>query len=97
MNDELKNLALTILGMQTSIDKDCTLVSEILNRLSRFLRNAYTDRKNHLAGEVLRDCLDDAFSISILLFSMIDRDIEGVDDRLASEFEKLKKRYLGVQ
>ena len=95
MNDELKNLALTLKEMQASIDKDCTSVSEILNRLSRFLRSAYTDRKQHLTGEVLRSCLDDAFSISILLFSMIDRDIEGADDRLSSELEKLKTRYLG--
>lgn len=95
MNDELKNLALTIKNLQSSIESDYKSVSEILNRFARFLQNAYSDRKQHLTGEQLRLCLDDAFSISILLFSMIDRDIEGVDDRLSSELEKLKTRYLG--
>ena len=95
MNNELKELAVTLKEMQGLIDKDCTTVSEIITRLSRFIRSVYGDRKTHMTGEQLRLCLEDAFSISILLFSMIDTDVEGVDDRIASELSKLKIKYLG--
>lgn len=95
MNSELSELVKVIKEMQVPIEKDITMISEIISRFTRFLRNVYSDRKTHVSGEQMKLCLEDAFSISIILFAMIDKDTEGLDDKLSSEFEKLKIRYLG--
>jgi hypothetical protein len=96
MHNAVNGLAGTLKQMEEKIGTDRAEVAELINRLNRYITNAYEERVVSMSGEKYRTCLDDAFAISIALFRHIDTGTDGLDDKMAQELAKLRVKYLGM-
>ncbi len=92
---QLKNLENTLRELEPVIGKRQVEIDNVFIWLDKYLRIVFGNQTIHLKGDEQRVALDAVLNISIQLFESIDTGDEGLDEKLAEQFRKIKEQYLG--
>ncbi|HSV97112.1 MAG TPA: hypothetical protein VLM75_09275 [Spirochaetota bacterium] len=94
MFQSLRDLEATLGEFERAIGQKRVEPDDIFIRLNKYVRAVFSSGVKSNKGDALTVPLDAAFNIAIRLFRMIDAGGEGLDDRMAEEFENIRAKNL---